>query len=100
MLTAAPELRAISFTGSTVTGHRIVRVAGLKKFSMELGGKSPVILGEDADLALRPKSLDEFVGQQGARENLRIFVNAARFIALERLICPPEPMPSRPWPST
>ena len=33
---------------------------------------------EDADAALRPKTLDEFVGQQGARENLRIFVNAAR----------------------
>ena len=33
---------------------------------------------EDADLALRPKSLDEFIGQQGARENLRIFVNAAK----------------------
>ena len=33
---------------------------------------------EDADAALRPRSLDEFVGQQGARENLRMFVNAAR----------------------
>ena len=33
---------------------------------------------EDADAALRPKSLDEFIGQQGARENLRVFVNAAR----------------------
>ena len=33
---------------------------------------------EDADAALRPKTLDEFVGQQGARENLRIFVNAAK----------------------
>ena len=33
---------------------------------------------EDADAALRPKSLDEFVGQQAARENLRIFVNAAK----------------------
>ena len=33
---------------------------------------------EDADAALRPKSLDEFIGQQGARENLRIFVNAAK----------------------
>jgi len=33
---------------------------------------------EDADSALRPKSLDEFVGQQAARENLRIFVNAAK----------------------
>src|SRR5512138_2474160 len=33
---------------------------------------------EDADAALRPKSLDEFVGQQAARENLRIFIAAAR----------------------
>ena len=33
---------------------------------------------EDADAALRPKSLDEFVGQRGARENLRVFINAAR----------------------
>jgi Holliday junction DNA helicase RuvB len=33
---------------------------------------------EDADAALRPKSLDEFVGQQGARENLRVFIAAAR----------------------
>ncbi|MCM8558425.1 Holliday junction branch migration DNA helicase RuvB [Sphingomicrobium sediminis] len=33
---------------------------------------------EDADAALRPKSLDEFVGQKGARENLRIFIDAAK----------------------
>jgi Holliday junction DNA helicase RuvB len=39
---------------------------------------TPERTAEDADAALRPKSLDEFVGQQAARENLRIFVNAAR----------------------
>jgi holliday junction DNA helicase RuvB len=33
---------------------------------------------EDVDSALRPKSLDEFVGQQAARENLRVFIDAAR----------------------
>jgi Holliday junction DNA helicase RuvB len=33
---------------------------------------------EDADAALRPKNLDEFVGQKGARENLRVFIAAAR----------------------
>ena len=33
---------------------------------------------EDVDAALRPKSLDEFVGQKAARENLRVFVQAAR----------------------
>jgi Holliday junction DNA helicase RuvB len=33
---------------------------------------------EDVDAALRPKSLDEFVGQQAARDNLRVFIDAAR----------------------
>jgi len=44
-----PDVRAISFTGSTATGNRIVKAAGLKKFSMELGGKSPFVIFEDAD---------------------------------------------------
>jgi 5-carboxymethyl-2-hydroxymuconic-semialdehyde dehydrogenase len=48
-LCAHPEVRAISFTGSTATGNRIVQSAGLKKFSMELGGKSPFVIFEDAD---------------------------------------------------
>jgi Holliday junction DNA helicase RuvB len=33
---------------------------------------------EDVDAALRPKSLDEFVGQRAARDNLRVFIDAAR----------------------
>jgi 5-carboxymethyl-2-hydroxymuconic-semialdehyde dehydrogenase len=49
-LCAHPDVRAISFTGSTATGNRIVQTAGLKKFSMELGGKSPFVIFEDADL--------------------------------------------------
>jgi 5-carboxymethyl-2-hydroxymuconic-semialdehyde dehydrogenase len=44
-----PDVRAISFTGSTATGNKIVARAGLKKFSMELGGKSPFIVFDDAD---------------------------------------------------
>ncbi|MEQ1803735.1 MAG: aldehyde dehydrogenase family protein, partial [Burkholderiaceae bacterium] len=48
-LVAHPDVRAISFTGSTLTGNRIVRSAGLKKFSMELGGKSPFVIFDDAD---------------------------------------------------
>ena len=39
---------------------------------------SPERTSEDADTALRPKSLDEFIGQKAARENLRVFVHAAR----------------------
>jgi len=50
-----PDVRAISFTGSTVTGNRIVKGAGLKKFSMELGGKSPFVVFADADV---PRALD------------------------------------------
>ena len=33
---------------------------------------------EDIDAALRPKSLDDFVGQAAARENLRVFIEAAK----------------------
>ncbi len=49
-LCSHPDVRAISFTGSTATGNRIVQAAGLKKFSMELGGKSPFVIFADADL--------------------------------------------------
>ncbi|GJH22537.1 5-carboxymethyl-2-hydroxymuconate semialdehyde dehydrogenase [Caballeronia novacaledonica] len=49
-LVAHPDVHAISFTGSTATGNRIIQAAGLKKFSMELGGKSPFIVFDDADL--------------------------------------------------
>jgi Holliday junction DNA helicase RuvB len=39
---------------------------------------TPERTAEDADLALRPKTLDDFIGQQSARENLRVFVHAAK----------------------
>jgi len=45
-----PDVRAVSFTGGTVTGRKIMQRAGLKKYSMELGGKSPVLIFDDADL--------------------------------------------------
>lgn len=46
-----PEVKAISFTGETTTGKRIIKNSAdsLKKTSMELGGKSPLIVFEDAD---------------------------------------------------
>ena len=39
---------------------------------------TPERTAEDSDVALRPKSLDEFIGQKAARENLRVFVAAAK----------------------
>ena len=39
---------------------------------------TPERTAEDVDTALRPKSLAEFIGQAGARENLKIFIEAAK----------------------
>ncbi|MGH2435781.1 MAG: 5-carboxymethyl-2-hydroxymuconate semialdehyde dehydrogenase [bacterium] len=51
-LVAHPMAQLISFTGETTTGKEIMRngAATLKRFSMELGGKSPVVVFADADL--------------------------------------------------
>jgi acyl-CoA reductase-like NAD-dependent aldehyde dehydrogenase len=47
-----PEVDAISFTGSTAAGRRVSEAAAgtIKRVALELGGKSPNILLEDADL--------------------------------------------------
>jgi 5-carboxymethyl-2-hydroxymuconic-semialdehyde dehydrogenase len=47
-----PDVPLLSFTGSTDTGRHIVRCSAqhLKTVSMELGGKSPVVVFADADL--------------------------------------------------
>ncbi len=39
---------------------------------------SPGRRTDDVDAALRPRHLDEFVGQRAARENLRVFIDAAK----------------------
>ena len=61
-LVAHPGVQLISFTGETATGAEILRngAATLKRFSMELGGKSPTIVFEDADLE---RALDGAVWQ-------------------------------------
>ncbi len=53
-LVAHPEVKKINFTGSTVVGRIIGRLAGehLKPVLMELGGKAPAIVWADADLDL------------------------------------------------
>ena len=68
-LTESPDIRVVSFTGSTKTG-KIISAAGaptLKLFQTELGGKTPMIVFDDADLALAApkieKALTTFAGQ-------------------------------------
>lgn len=49
---ASPQVRKISFTGSTAVGKTLVRNAAetMKKVSMELGGNAPYIVFDDADI--------------------------------------------------
>ncbi|MFL6879296.1 benzaldehyde dehydrogenase [Pseudomonas marginalis] len=49
-----PNVQMIAFTGSTAAGRKVAEVAGrhLKKVALELGGKNPLIILEDADLDL------------------------------------------------
>jgi phenylacetaldehyde dehydrogenase len=52
-LVCHPDVDKISFTGSTEVGRRIIEAAqgNLKRLTLELGGKSPVVVFEDADLS-------------------------------------------------
>ncbi len=51
-LVSHPEVGVISFTGSTTVGRRIQTLAGprLARISLELGGKNPLVICDDADL--------------------------------------------------
>ena len=52
-LVSEPRVRKVSFTGSTVTGKRVMALAAadVKRVTLELGGSDPMIVCEDADLA-------------------------------------------------
>jgi acyl-CoA reductase-like NAD-dependent aldehyde dehydrogenase len=67
-LTDHPLVRSISFTGSTRVGTHIRELAGRsgKKLTLELGGKSPLVVLDDADLsrAVQAAVLGSF-GNQG-----------------------------------
>jgi phenylacetaldehyde dehydrogenase len=68
-LAAHPDVDKIAFTGSTEVGKLIVQAASgnLKKVMLELGGKSPVLIFDDADL---PKAI--------AGAALGIFINSGQ----------------------
>ena len=77
-----PDVDVISFTGSTAVGRVIARVAGerLAKVCLELGGKNPLIVCDDADLegAARAAVLSAFsnAGQRcAAGSRLLVFAD-------------------------
>ena len=49
-----PDISAITFTGSVATGKKVAAacVTGMKKFQLEMGGKNPMVVVDDADLAV------------------------------------------------
>jgi succinate-semialdehyde dehydrogenase / glutarate-semialdehyde dehydrogenase len=53
-----PVIRKVTFTGSTAVGKELAALAGrhMKRVTMELGGHAPVIVAEDADIALAAKA--------------------------------------------
>ncbi|WP_109526783.1 MULTISPECIES: aldehyde dehydrogenase family protein [Nocardia] len=78
-LTAHPDVEKIAFTGSTEVGKKIVQASAgnLKKVMLELGGKSPVLIYDDADLnmAIMMAAMGIFVHSgQGCVCGSRIFV--------------------------
>lgn len=53
-LVTHPDVAAISFTGSAATGAHIAEICGRmrKKVQLEMGGKNPMVVLDDADLSV------------------------------------------------
>jgi aldehyde dehydrogenase (NAD+) len=88
-----PDVAKISFTGSTDVGKHIVQTAAatLKRVTLELGGKSPTIVLDDADLgaALPLALLAGFMNSgQACVAGSRLLVPESRLAEFEALIVP------------
>jgi len=76
-----PVIRKITFTGSTPVGKQLAAMAGqhMKRVTMELGGHAPVIVCEDADIALAVKS----AGGAKFRNAGQVCISPTRFLVHE-----------------
>lgn len=80
LLTHHPEIEKVSFTGEVNTGKKVMAAASstLKEVTMELGGKSPLIIFDDADIdeAISGAMLGNFYTQGEICTNgTRVFVH-------------------------
>ncbi|MYM31782.1 aldehyde dehydrogenase family protein [Duganella sp. CY15W] len=73
-----PVIRKVTFTGSTPVGKQLAALAGLhmKRVTMELGGHAPVIVAEDADVALAV----EATGGAKFRNAGQVCISPTRFL--------------------
>jgi phenylacetaldehyde dehydrogenase len=83
-LSAHPGIDKIAFTGSTAVGRDIVRAsaAGVKRVSLELGGKSPMVVLGDADVDAAARAITGgafFHAGQVCVAGTRLYVQSKRF---------------------
>ncbi|NIB38505.1 aldehyde dehydrogenase family protein [Pseudomaricurvus alkylphenolicus] len=83
-LLADPRVKKITFTGSSEVGKMIAAkaAANLKKFTLELGGKNPLVILEDADLdyAVNTATFSNFMHQgQICMTGSRVIVEAGLY---------------------
>ena len=73
-----PIIRKVTFTGSTPVGKQLAALAGahMKRVTMELGGHAPVIVAEDADVALAVKA----AGAAKFRNAGQVCISPTRFL--------------------
>jgi succinate-semialdehyde dehydrogenase/glutarate-semialdehyde dehydrogenase len=85
-LIAHPDIRKISFTGSTPVGKQLAALAGLhmKRATMELGGHAPAIVFGDADL----ESAVNVLSAAKFRNAGQVCVSPTRFLVQEQLFEP------------
>ncbi len=63
---SSDDIKMVSFTGGPDAADKLIRNAGIKKYSMELGNNSPVIVWNDADLDTAAEQVvDAAFGAQG-----------------------------------
>lgn len=78
-LIAHPAVKKLSFTGSTATGRKVAHLAAeyIKPVILELGGKAPTVVLEDADLekAALGATLGSFIHVSVIRIHQRSFTN-------------------------
>ena len=79
-----PVIRKVTFTGSTPVGKQLAALAGqhMKRVTMELGGHAPVIVAEDADVALAVKA----AGAAKFRNAGQVCISPTRFLVHSSLV--------------
>lgn len=90
-LVESPDVEVLSFTGSNLTGQRIMAAAAptMKKLSLELGGKSACLVFEDADVqAVAPQlaAAATIISGQQCTAARRVLVHATHYDAMKRAL--------------